>query len=74
VSGRHAREGSACPLTFKVYGDGELLWLSDPVQKRADRRNFRLSVENVDLLELRVHCPASKTYAWAVWINPQLLK
>jgi len=68
-------KGAESAQTFKVYGDGELLWVSQPpIKDRLNRQNLRISVENVDTLELRVHCAGSKVYAWTVWINPQLLK
>lgn len=66
---------SDSPLTFKVLADGDLLWVTErPLQGRNDRVNVRISVENVDTLELRVHCPGNKRFAWPVWVNPQVLK
>ncbi len=66
---------SDSPLTFKVFGDGDLLWYSDPpLQGRIDRQDIRISVENVEVLELRVHCPGNKRFAWPVWLNPHVLK
>jgi hypothetical protein len=65
---------SMSPQVFKVFGDGQLLWVSNPVQQRKDQQSFRLSVENVQTLELRVHCGGGKGHAWSVWVNPQLLK
>jgi hypothetical protein len=60
------------PLTFKVYGDGELLWQSRPIEKSGDWQDCSIRVEGVNLLELQVHCPGTNAFAWAAWVDPQL--
>ncbi len=68
-------EQAGSPQTFKVYSDGQLLWISaPPIQRKTDLHNIHISVENVDTLELRVHCAVSKINAWTVWVNPRVLK
>jgi len=34
---------------------------------------FRISVKDVDTLELRVLCPGTNDYAWAMWVDPFVL-
>jgi alpha-galactosidase len=65
--------GPAQPMTFKVYGDGELLWASAPVPLVGFNQDVRISVAGVKELELRVDC-ASVNNARAVWLDPQVLK
>ncbi len=48
--------GSRQPMTFRVYGDGDLLWVSEPVRAVDRKQDVRLSVEGVNELELRVEC------------------
>lgn len=66
--------GPATPLTFKVLGDGALLWRSQPVTKVATTQQFRLNVAGVTTLELQVHCPGRYNNARAVWLDPCVLK
>ena len=61
------------PMTFRVYGDGELLWVSDPVSRAGVKQDVRLGVFGVDVLELRVQCGDGKN-ARAIWLDPQVLK
>jgi hypothetical protein len=61
------------PMTFKVYGDGELLWVSEPVSKVGVKQDVRLGVFGVDVLELRVQCGDGNS-ARAIWLDPQVLK
>ena len=68
-------KGAAAPLTFKVFGDGDLLWFSaPPLQAKNDRQEIRLSVKDVNNLEMRVHCAGIKIHAYSVWLDPQVLK
>jgi hypothetical protein len=61
------------PMTFKVYGDGELLWASDPLSRVGVKQDVRVSVAGVQELELRVDCAANGN-ARAIWLDPQVLK
>jgi serine/threonine protein kinase len=61
------------PLTFKVLGDGELLWQSQPVNIRGTVQECSVNVTGVDVLELRIDCPGSGANAYAVWLEPRVL-
>jgi len=66
-------QGAATPLTFQVFGDEQLLWASQPVQRPRQIQDLRVNVAGVDVLELRVLCPGSTFCAHAVWVEPYLL-
>jgi hypothetical protein len=66
--------GPASPLTFRVIGDGKVLWESRPLQKCGDSHRCNVSVEDVNLLELEVSCPGLNSYCWAAWIEPAVGK
>jgi hypothetical protein len=59
---------------FEVLGDGKLLWSSKPIQIKGDFDECNVSVEGVDVLELRVAVVRGSGWgAHAVWIDPHLL-
>jgi serine/threonine-protein kinase len=60
-------------LTFKVIGDGKRLWQSRGLKDKGDSHSFVVSVDQVDKLELEVHCPGEYGMAHAVWVDPQLV-
>ena len=66
--------GPASPLTFRVIGDGRLLWESRPLAKSGDSQVCNVGIEDVSLLELEVACPEMNSYGWAVWIAPVVEK
>jgi hypothetical protein len=66
--------GPASPLTFRVIGDGKLLWESRPLIKSGDSHVCNVGIEGVSLLELEVGCPEMNSYGWAAWIEPELEK
>ena len=43
--------GPASPLTFRVIGDGKVLWESRPLQKCGDSQRCNVSLEDINLLE-----------------------
>ena len=61
-------------LEFRVIGDGEVLWRSRPIQDSGDWQQCRVSVQGVSLLELQVDCPGTNAFAWAAWVEPQLVR
>ncbi|MCH8045260.1 MAG: NPCBM/NEW2 domain-containing protein [Planctomycetes bacterium] len=69
-----APNDAGSPLTFKVYGDGELIWTSRPIQKKNDGQDCKVSIRGVRQLKLEVNCPGSNDCAWAAWINPVISK
>jgi len=60
-------------LTFKVLGDGRLLWQSRPLKNKGDVHECNIAVANVERLTLEVHCPGGSGRAHSVWLEPQLL-
>jgi len=60
------------PLTFKVLGDGALLWQSAPLQTIEARQACDISIKGVHALELRVQCPGADNWAIAAWLEPKL--
>ena len=62
------------PLTFEVIGDGRALWKSDPVTKSDEPQLFDISVKAIKRIRLRVHSSGSINTAWAVWVEPILIR
>ncbi len=60
-------------LTFKVLGDGKLLWQSRPLKNKGDVHECSISVKGIERLTLEVHCPGGSGRAHSVWAEPQLL-
>lgn len=64
----------ASPLTFKILGNGQLLWTSRALRKSGQFAPFQVAVSDVDKLELIVDCPGSRGGCFAVWIDPLLIR
>ncbi len=63
------------PATFSVIGDGKILWQSVWIaHNHAHSQECSVSVEDVDVLELRVYCENGNKGLHAVWIEPRLLQ
>jgi len=60
------------PLTFRVAGDGRVLWTSQPLKGYKASQPFDIDVTGVKELELRVDCPGPHDHAFAAWLDPQL--
>ncbi|MCI0683393.1 MAG: NPCBM/NEW2 domain-containing protein, partial [Gemmataceae bacterium] len=60
------------PLTFKVVGDGKLLWQSSPLQRLGTGEPLAVNVEGVQTLRLEVHCPGLHAWAHAAWLMPMV--
>ncbi len=65
-------EGPETPITFRVLGDGQLIWESDAMQKPGAPESFRILVDDIDKLELLVDCPGVNYRARAIWVEPRL--
>ncbi|HEX7375941.1 MAG TPA: NPCBM/NEW2 domain-containing protein [Pirellulales bacterium] len=63
---------AATPLTFKVVGDGRMLWTSSPLQKQAAWEAFDVNIDGVNRLELIVECQGPNGNCAAVWLDPIL--
>jgi TolB-like protein len=74
INGTRTDRISESPLTFKVIGDGKLLWKSRPLQKQGDPDHCSVSIERVKQLRLEVACPQGNVFAFAVWMNPFITK
>lgn len=66
--------GAATPCTFKVLGDGTLLWKSKPIARPGDMDTCVAKVAGVRVLQLVVECPGAFTNGHMVWIEPQVIK
>jgi len=60
------------PLTFRVRGDGELLWQSSPVARPGNTQECHVTIQRVRVLTLEVHCPGPNVWAFAVWGDPRI--
>lgn len=63
---------TATPQTFRIVGDGRLLWKSKPLQKSGASEPFDIDVTGVKKLELFVDCPGSNHAAGSAWLDPRL--
>lgn len=61
------------PLTFRILGDGNVLWTSRPQTKKGDGEAFQVSIHGVKELRLEVQCPGRNFGAHAFWLEPRLL-
>jgi serine/threonine protein kinase len=78
-----AGDAAGALLTFQVLGDGKVLWTAAPMRATRQTQECRISVKDVSVLELRVHCPNKPAEpvpgrpgnhgAHAVWLDPYLL-
>ena len=62
----------ASPLTFKVFGDDQLLWQSRPLGREGEWQPCQVSVSRVKVLTLRVSCPGPN--GEGLWVTPLLSK
>jgi hypothetical protein len=63
----------ATPLTFRIVADGNELWRAT-MQKAGSTQPVRVSVGNVNKLELFVDCPGNSDYAHAQWVDLKLTR
>lgn len=65
-------ERSHFALTYKVTGDGIVLWTSKPILESKKAQPCQVDVSQVDVLELRVDCSSENVNAHSVWVEPRL--
>jgi hypothetical protein len=66
---------SESPMTFAVYGDGERLWQSKPVESQDDTQRLEVSVQGVNVLKIELSCPPGDVRGnHGAWIEPFLVK
>jgi NPCBM/NEW2 domain len=65
--------GGSSPIFFEVYGDGKLLWRSEPIHaSKTPPQPFATRVLGVEVLRLVVRCLGGNAGAHAVWLDPRL--
>jgi Protein kinase domain/NPCBM/NEW2 domain len=62
------------PVTFEVFGDGQVLWQSPELTVARKVVPCEVDVGGVEILELRVSCTQSKHETQAVWVDPFVIK
>ena len=60
------------PLTFRIHGDGRLLWQSRPIQRKGESEECHIAIPAVNILKLSVDCSGPNGSAHAVWIKPRV--
>jgi eukaryotic-like serine/threonine-protein kinase len=65
---------SETALSFRVYGDGRLLWKSREVWSQNDAQTCNVSIKNVDVLTIEIGCAGDPHGAHAAWIEPRISK
>jgi hypothetical protein len=58
------------PVRFTVLGNGKPLWESDWIKKANVVQSCKISVSNIDTIELRVSCTGDSYQAHAFWLDP----
>lgn len=61
-------------VTFIVLGDNRVLWKSTKIRHGNDVLFCKVSVKNINRLEIRTETPGINRGAHAVWLDPHLLK
>ncbi len=64
--------GQPTPLTYRILGDGRMLWESPALQERGKIIYFDVSVAGVNRLELQVDCPGWNGRGHSAFIDPRL--
>ena len=60
--------------TFRVRGDGRVLWESNPMKDNKSTQECDIPVGGVRVLTLDVYCPGANTAAGTVWVDPFLVR
>ena len=60
------------PVTFRVVGDGNVLWTSTPLQGKESFQIFEVAVSGIHKLELLIDSPESSVEA--AWVDPILTR
>lgn len=61
-------------VTFTVLGDNRVLWKSSQIRLDKDVLFCKVSVKNINRLEIRTETPGINRGAHAVWLDPHVLK
>lgn len=60
------------PVTFRISGDGRVLWTSQPLAERGASEEFDVDVSGVESLELSTTVDGPPNWCHAVWIEPKV--
>jgi hypothetical protein len=60
------------PLSFRIAGDGRVLWTSQPLKGYKASQPFDINVVGIKDLELRVDCLGPNDMGCATWLDPRL--
>ena len=61
-------------VAFEILGDGVSLWKTQGFHTPMDIFDCHISLKGIEVLELRVHSLGSNQMAWAVWIDPYIVR
>jgi hypothetical protein len=57
-----------------VVADGTPLWTSKPINMSRQPQECSVNIGGVEVLELRVDCPGRYEGAYAVWVEPYIVR
>jgi hypothetical protein len=60
------------PLTFRVIGDGKVLWKSNEITRANHFESCSVRIAGVRQLRIQVDCGGTHHGAWATWLDAQL--
>ncbi len=60
------------PALFRVYGDGEELWVSEPFHNDEKAKAFKVNIRGVDVLRLEIQSTGANGSAHTVYIDPKV--
>lgn len=60
------------PMVFEIWGDGKMLWQSEPFKDRYEAREVSIDVKEVEVIELRAVSKGSNYCHHAVWLEAQV--
>lgn len=61
-------------LVFEVWADGRLMARSLPIIRKGQTQPVAVKVSRVEILELRVMCSGEGINAFAVWVEPHVVR
>lgn len=70
----HRFQKAWSPVTFRIVGDGNVVWTSRPLQMCGDWESFDVDLTGVKQLTLEVACTGPHTGAHGAWMDPVLVK
>jgi hypothetical protein len=65
---------AATPITFRVVGDGNVLWTSKPMTKPKSPEKLKVRLSGIQILRLEIDCPGDFVRAHAIWVEPQIIQ